>query len=225
MKRRIKRVLVAVILFLSVHGTANAQAAEVAKAIQEGVKKVIVAMDLYVQRLQNQTIQLQNIQKAVENILSKLKLEEIAGWVERQRTLYAGYFEELNRVKSIIGYYHKIRDIKDKQVRIVEQYQRAYRLFKQDDHFTADELLYMGRVYAGMLERSVQHLERLLLVVNSFTTTMTDRERMAIVDKTAEEMSETYLDLSRFNNENKLLSLRRSKDAGELAVTKALYGL
>ena len=225
MKRGIKRVLVAVILCLSVQGTANAQAAEVAKAIQEGVKKVIVAMDLYVQRLQNQTIQLQNIQKAVENILSKLKLEEIAGWVERQRTLYAGYFDELNRVKSIIGYYHKIRDIKDKQVRIVEQYQRAYRLFKQDDHFTADELLYMGRVYAGMLERSVQNLERLLLVVNSFTTTMTDRERMAIVDKTAEEMSETYLDLSRFNNENKLLSLRRSKDAGELAVTRALYGL
>jgi len=220
-----KRIVLILLVCCAVQGSANAQAAEVAKAIQEGVKKVIIAIDLKIQRLQNETIWLQNAQKTIENILSKTKLDEIAGWVDKQREQYANYFDELNRVKTIISYYHKIKDVRDKQVRIVNQYKRAYDLFKKDDHFTAEDIAYMGNVYAGMLERSLQNLEQLFLVINSFAASMTDRERMAIVDQASEDMMETYYDLSRFNNENKLLSMRRSKDAQELAVTKALYGI
>ena len=220
-----KRVVLLFFICIVTHHAANAQAAEIAKAIQEGVKKVIIAIDLRIQRLQNKTILLQNAQKTIENILSKTKLDEIAGWVDQQREQYAIYFEELNKVKSIISYYHKIKDVKDKQVRIVQQYKKAYDLFKKDDRFTAEEIAYMGNVYLGMLERSLQNLEKLFLVINSFATTMTDRERMAMVDQASEGMTETYHDLSRFNEENKLLSLRRSKDAQELSVVKALYGM
>ncbi len=56
--------------------------------IKEGIVKVIKAVDLKIQRLQNKTIWLQNAQKTLENSMSKLKLDEISGWVEKQRTLY-----------------------------------------------------------------------------------------------------------------------------------------
>ena len=63
--------------------------------IRQGVKKVIKAVDLMIQRLQNKTIALQNAAKVLENKLSKLKLYEIAEWTERQRQLYKKYYDEL----------------------------------------------------------------------------------------------------------------------------------
>ncbi|MCC9063662.1 hypothetical protein [Flavobacterium piscisymbiosum] len=81
---------------------------EIVKAV---TKKVIKAIDLGIQRLQNKTIWLQNAQKQVENTLSKLKLDEISNWTKKQRDLYKNYYEELQKVKSIITYYQRIKEI------------------------------------------------------------------------------------------------------------------
>ena len=71
----------------------------------KAIKKVIKAVDLQIQRLQNKTIWLQNAQKTLENKMAKLKLEEISDWVEKQRKLYDDYFQELWKVKSALTYY------------------------------------------------------------------------------------------------------------------------
>src|SRR6187402_2453634 len=102
---------------------------EIVKAV---TKKVIKAIDLRIQRLQNKTIWLQNAQKQVENVLSKLKLDEISDWTQKQKDLYKGYYEELAKVKSIITYYQRIREITKKQTQLVQEYERAWNLFKQD---------------------------------------------------------------------------------------------
>src|SRR6266542_1410487 len=106
--------------------------------IKEGVKKVIMAVDLEIQRMQNQTIWLQNAQRQLENVLSQTKLTEISDWVQKQKDLYGDYFNELWQVKDAIEYYHRIEEIIQKQVRIVNEYQSAYNLFKQDDHFSSE---------------------------------------------------------------------------------------
>ena len=59
----------------------------VVEAIKAAIVKVIKAIDLKIQRLQNETIRLQNAQKAIENALTKTKLTEISDWVEKQRDL------------------------------------------------------------------------------------------------------------------------------------------
>src|SRR5690606_31353629 len=144
------------------------------KVIKEAVIKVIKAIDLKIQRLQTKTIGLQNAQKALENTLTKLKLDNITDWVEKHRDLYEDYFEELYEVKSIISSFERIKDISKKQVRIVEEYKWAWNLFQQDPNFTAEELDYMARVYSGMLDESVENIDALSLVINSFTTQMSD---------------------------------------------------
>lgn len=194
-------------------------------AVKALAKKVIRAIDLAVQRLQNRTIALQNAQKVLENALSKLKLKEIGEWVDKQREQYAQYFEELNKVKTLIAYYHRVKEIMAQQVRMVEEYKRAYTLFKNDKHFTAQEILYMAQVYEGMLNASLQHIDQLVLVVNAFKTQMTDHKRMAIINQAANAVEENYQDLQAFNNQNKLLSLQRSKSADEAKMVKAMYGL
>jgi hypothetical protein len=219
----ITMLLIAAMTFKPVQS--EAQVTEIAQIIKEGIKKVIQAVDLQIQRWQNKTIWLQNAQKAVENTLSKLKLDEISDWVEKQRKLYADYFEELNRVRSIIAYYHQIKSIIEKQIKIVEQYKKAYALFRQDAHFTVKEIQYMGKVYTGIFDESLKNLDQLFMVINSFETTMTDAQRLVIINHVSNNIDRNYYDLQAFNNENKLLSLQRAKGEQEIEATKSLYGI
>lgn len=193
--------------------------------ITTGVKKVIMAIDLQVQRMQNKTIWLQNAQKEMENILSETKLTEISDWVEKQKDLYGDYFDELWKVKEVIEYYHRIEEMVDKQIKIVDAYETAFNLFKQDSHFTADELDYMEKVYSGIIEQSLKNLDQLFLVINSFTTQMSDEKRLEIINEAGTSIDENYTDLKLFNNQNAILSLQRSKDMNEAAVVKQLYNL
>ncbi len=71
--------LSAVTVFVSLPKGADAQIV-IGQVLGETVGRVIRAIDLEVQRMQNQTIWLQNAQKALENQLSKLKLTEISDW-------------------------------------------------------------------------------------------------------------------------------------------------
>lgn len=193
--------------------------------IQQGIVKVIKAVDLKIQRLQNETIWLQNAQKVLENAMSKVKLDEITNWMEKQRALYKDYFDELWQVKSILADYHRIKDISEKQIRLVEEYKRAWALFRQDRHFTPDELLYMGQVYAGILNEGAKNLDRLILVIHSFSTQMSDAGRLEMINQAANGMERTYNDLNTFNQQNILLSLQRAKSLNDVDAVKQLYGL
>lgn len=214
----------AMTLFVALPTGANAQIA-VLEVIKAGVKKVIKAVDLKVQRLQNETIWLQNAQKVLENQLSKLKLTEIADWTEKQKNLYSEYYEELWKIKSAIAYYKRIKDLTQRQVDIVDEYKWAWNLFKQDKHFTADELDYIQKVYSGILDESVKNVDQILLVVNSFKTQMSDAQRLEIINAAADKMDTNYSDLKQFNTQNSRLSIQRAKSLDEAAKLKEIYGI
>ena len=195
------------------------------EVIKKAAVKVIKAVDLKIQRLQNETIWLQNAQKVLENTLSKLKLQEIGDWVDKQRQLYDDYFQELSTVKTIIAGYHRVREMMQQQAMIVKEYREAYTLFQRDTHFTPAEIDYMRLVYEGILKESLQNLDQLQLVVNAFATQMTDAERLAIINDAANRIDNNYRALQRFNNQNKVLSVQRSKNIDEARMIRAMYGL
>ena len=207
---------------LPVHTNAQFVIADVIKLV---VKKVINSIDLAVQQAQNKTIILQNAQKELENVMSKLQLDDISDWVEKQRKLYADYYQELWQVKQIISGYDKIKSIVQLQSRIVSEYNQANSLFKQDKHFTPAELDHMAQVYGGMLNASLQNLNQVLLVVNSLITQMDDAGRMKIIDQASAGMQKNYDDLKRFNQQNIRLSLQRAQEEGDVETVKRLYGL
>ncbi|MBI1342491.1 MAG: conjugal transfer protein TraI [Terrimonas sp.] len=193
--------------------------------IKAAVKKVIIAVDLQVQRLQNKTIWLQNAQKTLENTMSKMHLDDISGWVEKQRKLYADYFEELRKVKTALTYYQRVKDIIEQQIQIVREYQAAWALFRQDRNFTQEELDYMFEVYTGMMEESGKNIDQLFLVINAFVTQMSDAKRLEIIDGVSANVEQTLMDLKEFNEENKMISLQRAVEQGEIDYVKKLYGL
>ncbi len=210
------------IIFL-VAGTAKAANAQI--VILEIIKAAINAADLVVQQIQNETIVLQNAQKELENVMTKLDLDDITDWVTKIRDLYADYYKELETVKDIISGYDKIKSLVEMQARIVSQYQTAYGLFKQDKHFSATELDYMANVYSGILDQSLKNLDQALLVVNALTTSMTDAQRLNIINSASTGMQKNYDDLKRFNSQNIQLSLQRGAAQGDIDEVKEMYGL
>ena len=193
--------------------------------VKAAIKKVIKALDLQVQRLQNKTIWLQNAQKTLENTMSKLQLDQITDWVSKHKEQYAQYFDELHKVKDAISGYKKVKEIMQKQVQIVDEYKRAFNLFRQDKHFTSAEIDYMLKVYTGIVDESLKNIDQLFLVINSFKTEMTDGKRLEIISGVAGHIDETLNDLREFNAQNVKLSLQRAKDEHEVETVKALYRL
>jgi hypothetical protein len=194
-------------------------------AIKEAAKKVIRAIDLQIQRIQNHTIELQNIQKQLENTLSKLKLDEIANWTEKQKHLYQDYFDELWRVKAILTYYRQFSDIISKQKQLFGEYKQAYLLAGQDKNFSQAELEYMHGVYAGILDASLNDVDDILNLMKSFTVQMSDAARLELISKTSDAIDVHLSVLRQFNQHNQLLSLQRAKSQDEINIIKKLYGL
>lgn len=223
-----KKVLAMMILGLCLTAMPTQEAKAIIPIVQiikAAIKKVIRAIDLQVQRIQNKTIWLQNAQKTLENKMSKLKLDEIKDWVEKQRKLYDDYFQELKKVKAALANYQRVKEIIQRQVQVVNEYKAAWALFRQDKNFTAKELTYIYEIYTGMLNESLKSIDQLFLVVNSFATTMTDAKRMEIINTVSDDMQQQMMDLKTFNNQNKMISLQRASEKGEIEYVKRLYGL
>jgi hypothetical protein len=225
MKAHVSKCLICLLLLCSFEAAPAPAAPPIFGLIKEAVKKAIKAIDLKIQKLQNKTIQLQNAQKQIENTLSKLKLNEISDWAQKQKELYSQYYNELKEVKAIVTQYQRIRDITSKQAKLLSDYQQAWGFLQQDSHFTPEEVAHMEQVYQGILEGSMTNMEHIFMIVESYTTSMSDAQRLELINKAADRIDRNYDDLRKFNRQNALLSLQRAKSDKEVEQVRRLYGI
>ncbi len=218
-----KSVLLLVAIIMASHG-AKAQF-PLLDIVTTLAKKVIVAIDLQVQRVQTEMIELQAAQQELENAMALDKLIAITGWLQQEKHLYAGYYQELWQIKNAISAYERIKQMITREGQIASQYQQMVSAIKQDKHFTPAEATSMGNVLSGILKESVNNLDQLYIVIKSFVTQMADADRLRIIDEAGGRIDRNYGDLQLFYQRNLTLSLERAQDENDVAATKALYGL
>jgi conjugation system TraG family ATPase len=213
------------VFLLIPQGKANAQVLEIVGLVEAVAKKVIVAADIQVQRLQTQTIALQDAEKALENSMAGGLLDDITSWVQQQENLYGEYYEELWKVKSALSSYSKVVALIQRQAQLVKDEQQAWATVQHDPHFSVAELNIISSVYSRILGESERNVQQIATVINAFVTQMDDAGRLRIIDETDKEIDHNYQDLREFTQENILLSLQRTKDENDLLTIKALYNL
>lgn len=189
------------------------------------IKKVIIAIDLKVQQLQNQTIALQNAEQQLENNLHLNSLNNISGWLNKEKNLYAGYYQELATVRKVIADYDAVKQVISRQKQLVVEYQQANALFHRDAHFSPGELNYMGNIYTGILNESLRNLEAVTMAVTSLGAQMDDAERWQRIDQAAKALQTNLDHLRQFNRQNVKLSLSRSRDEQDRKSVRQLYGI
>lgn len=193
------------------------------EVIKKAVVKVIQAIDLKIQRLQNQTIWLQNAQKVLENKLNELKLSEIADWNDKQKEQYASLFKEFWKVKSAIIQFQRLKEVIEMQKMLVKEYKNAWGLISSSNQYSSQELISMERNYEGILRISLQNLDELSQVMNPFRIQMTDAERLAFLHQSEKKLRENLYELRSYNSMN--LNLMKSRGAKGEEFARNVYGI
>jgi len=222
MKRLLFGLLVFAVFLVLPAGRADAQ---IIDAIEDIIKAALMAVDLGIQKVQTATVNLQDAEKALENTMAQTQLGDITSWVQQQKDLFSGYYQELLQVKNALATYDKVVSMIDKQAQLVKDYQTAWAAIQKDNHFSAQEISYIGNVYSGILNQSVENLKQLDMVITALVTQMSDGSRLAIIDGAGARIDQNYSDLHQFTQQNILLSMQRSTDANDLNEVKLLYGL
>jgi len=189
------------------------------------ISSVINAIDVGVQKLQTQVIYLQDAQRQLENVMSQLKLKDISSWLQKEKDLYSEYYQELWKIKSYIAEYDRVKEIINKQLLIIKEFDQASANFQKDSHFTTAELGTMSQVYAGILNQCANNLDQLTIVINAFVTQMSDAQRLRIIDDAGAKIDKNYSDIVQFDQQNMMISLQRSRDENDLNMVKSLYGI
>jgi hypothetical protein len=189
------------------------------------ISKVVRALDLHVQALQTETILLQNAEAVLQNTMSELRLDEIEGWLTDQKDLYAGYFQELAAVKTVVGDYHRIAEIVERQKAIVSMYQRGISLVRSGGRFTAAEVDQITGLFGNILAESERNLQQLLIVLEAGATSMTDEQRLAAIDAAGSGIAADWKATLLLTDETELMALQRARDINDYETLKKLYGL
>jgi len=219
-----KIILVMLLALLAAAPTVKAQI-PVVGLLTGAIKKVIKAIDLEIQRQQNKVLWLQNAQKTLENTMSKMHLDDISDWTQKQKKLYQNYFDELRKVKEVLATYNQVRDMISRQKALVNEYSTAWHLLRNDPHFSAQELANMSSVYQSILAESLQDVEQMELVITSLATQMSDGRRLDLLSVADRSLDKNIAQLRRFNNLNFRLSLSRATSQQDAIRTKAMYGI
>ncbi|MFB9843963.1 conjugal transfer protein TraI [Mucilaginibacter ginsenosidivorans] len=221
-----KRNIVLTLLFCCLAFAQRASAQVPVVSLVTGIiKKVIIAIDLKVQQLQNQLIALQSGEQQLENNLHLNSLNDISGWLNKEKDLYADYYQELATVRKTIADYDAVKRVISSQKQLVWEYQRANALFHSDAHFSPSELSYMGNIFNGILTESLRDVETVTTAITDFGTQMDDAERWQRIDHAAKAMQTNLDHLRQFNRQNVQLSFSRSRDEADRRSVRRLYGI
>lgn len=116
-------------------------------------------------------------------------------------------------------------DIITCQLQLVDEYSNAYKRFKQDTHFSPDEIAYMGQVYNNLIDESLDGLDDLATVITDGILRASDDERLHQIDALYAAMQDRLQFLRYFNNNTTLLGLQRARESNDINTIKNIYGL
>ena len=107
---------------------------------------------------------------------------------------------------------------------ITDTYVTSFQRMMRDDNFTVEELGAIAFGYTKLLEESNDVLTELKNVVNITTLSMTDKERMDVVERCYSKMKRYRNLVSYYTNKNISVSYLRAKKKNDLDRIMGLYG-
>ena len=138
-------------------------------------------------------------------------------------SLHKTFLDALLEVSPAVRKYHRVADIGKRQYALVQDYREAWRHFKYHPSFTSAEIEYIDGVYRQLIQKSLQSLDKLVLILTAGALRMADGERLAEIDKIDAEVKAQASFLKAFNASTEGLARQRAREAAELKQYKKWY--
>ena len=170
------------------------------------------------QGIANTTKQIVHTSSTATNMINNFK--------EVQKVYNQGkeYYDALKAVNNLVKDARKVQKTILMVGEISDIYVNNFQKMLSDPNYSIDELNAIASGYAKLLEQSNDVLAELKEVVNISTLSLTDKDRMEVVDNSYNSMVQ-YRNLVRYyTNKNIGVSYLRAKKNGETARINALYG-
>ena len=197
--------ILSLLLCVVLCGTVKAQSIDPVSLL---LAKVIKAVDLKVQRMQNETLVLQRAQQLAEQELAKVKLDEIRNWQQQMSSLYAGYFAELKQVKPVVSSGALVKSIIDLEGQVLSEYRK-----------------FQNKAANTTVFNQSQELRRMLAVVLSSQLSMKDADRIRMLNTLRDGMERCLETMQTLNKQELASEENRARRKTELKDVKRLHGI
>ena len=134
------------------------------------------------------------------------------------------YYDRLKSVHNLVKDAQKVRDAILLVGEIGDIYVNSYGKMLSDPHFRYEELIAISNGYTVLLQESADMLLEMKDVVNVNGLSMTDAERMDIINYVYDRLKTHRNLVSYYTRKNISISYLRAKKAGDTDRVVALYG-
>lgn len=163
------------------------------------------------------------------NRLYRLRLPRrntLDGFKETAKVFEQGkkYYDALKSVHNLVKDTRKVQQTVLLVGDISEMYVTSYQKMLSDPNFTPAELNAIAFGYAKLLEESSGLLEELKTVVNANGLSMSDKERMDVIDRVYRDVKDYRNLVAYYTNRNISVSYLRAKEKNDTRRILSLYG-
>lgn len=134
------------------------------------------------------------------------------------------YYDALKAVNDLVKDARKVQQTILLVGEISDIYIDAYQRMLQDDNYTLEELGAIAFGYTKLLEESAGLLLDLKGIVNESTLSMSDKERIDIIDSVYKSVKRYRNLVGYYTNKNISISYLRAQKKGDTERVLALYG-
>ena len=170
----------------------------------------------------------QGIINATKNIVhtSKTASNMVSNFQETVKIYEQGkkYYDALKSVSNLVKDARKVQQTILMVGDITDIYVNSFQKMLHDENFTPEELSAIAFGYTKLLEESNGVLTDLKNVVNITTLSMTDKDRMDVVDRCYNSMRNYRSLVSYYTNKNISVSYLRAKKKQDTERVLSLYG-
>ena len=170
----------------------------------------------------------QGIINASKNIIhtSKTATNMVSNFQETVKIYEQGkkYYDALKSVNNLVKDAVKVRNTILMIGEISDIYVTNFQLMLRDENYTPEELSAIAFGYTKLLEESNDILKEMKDVVNITTLSMTDKERMDVVDRCYNRVRRYRNLVMYYTNKNISVSYLRSRKKNDMDRVLALYG-
>lgn len=134
------------------------------------------------------------------------------------------YYDALKAVNNLVKDARKVQETVLMVGDISELYVTNFGRMMNDPNFSASELAAIGSGYSKLLNESTGLLDELRQIVNASSLSLSDKERMDIIDRVHGRVKNYYNLVRYYTNKNISVSLLRAKKKNDTRRVLELYG-
>lgn len=189
----------------------------------QSVADLLLQLELDTEKLTSMKATLQDMYTSYEIIDKGYK--NISSIAKGNFNLHKTFLDALLAISPAVRDNPRIQVLLNAQYSLITEAKAATVRFRSGSPFTAQEIDYIIGVYSSLLQRCLQSIEELTMILTADELRMSDDQRLQAINRIYSDTNSQLIFMRQFNNSLATQAAQRTKELNDLQTLKRLYGL